>query len=335
MAATISRDWISAPRIYVENAKGRDPAYEVSADAVSRSLRPICRPAELTCRDSDNLDLDAFRRADILIAGRLDTALIASEGRDLKLIQCTSAGMENYSPFDWLGPMTTLTNASGVHSAKVAEFGLMATLMLHECVPAIATNQRFRTWKRQLNGLAAGSRVLIYGVGAVGGAVAERLQAAGFRITGVRRNGEPHAAVERMTTPDHFHDALPLTDILILSCPLTSETRGLMGAREFAALPKGASLLNIARAGVIDHAALAACLKSGHLSGAILDVFEKEPLPVDAPLWDLPNLMVFPHVSADAPDGYVDRCLAILADNIDRAKSGRPLRNAVNLQLGY
>jgi glyoxylate/hydroxypyruvate reductase A len=71
------------------------------------------------------------------------------------------------------------------------------------------------------------------------------------------------------------------------------------------------------------------------LSGAILDVFEKEPLPADSRLWDVPNLMVFPHVSADAPDGYVDRCLAILADNLERAKAGRPLRNVVDRQLGY
>jgi phosphoglycerate dehydrogenase-like enzyme len=108
-----------------------------------------------------------------------------------------------------------------------------------------------------------------------------------------------------------------------------------MGTSEFEALPKGASLLNIARAGVIDHAALALSLESGHLGGAILDVFDKEPLPADSPLWDVPNLMVFPHVSADAPDGYVDRCLAILADNLARAKSGRPLQNIVDPQLGY
>jgi phosphoglycerate dehydrogenase-like enzyme len=102
-----------------------------------------------------------------------------------------------------------------------------------------------------------------------------------------------------------------------------------------AALPPGAGILNIARGGVIDHAALAVSLENGHLSGAILDVFEKEPLPADSFLWDVPNLMIFPHVSADSPDGYVDRCLAILAENLGRAKAGEPLRNAVDRQLGY
>lgn len=335
MVATASDDWFLSPRIYVENVRGRDPAYEVTSEAVLRKLPATCRPPELTCHYSDERDLDALRRANILVAGRLDTALIASVAAELKLIQCTAAGVENYAPFDWLRPTVTLTNASGVHAAKAGEFGLMACLMLHERVPEITTNQRLHVWTRQLRGLAVGRRVLIYGVGALGGAVAERLHAAGFRITGIRRNGKSHASVERMTTPDHFHDELPLSDILVLTCPLTRETRGLVGLRELGALPKGASLLNMARAGVIDHTALASSLESGHLSGAILDVFEKEPLPADAPLWDVPNLIVSPHVSADAPEGYVDRCLEILADNLERLKAGRPLRNIVDPQLGY
>lgn len=335
MVDTVEGDWISAPRIYVENVRGHDPAYEVTTAAVLRHLHPVCRPGELTCRYSDDRELEALRRADILIAGRLDTALIASAAKSLKLIQCTSAGVEKYMPFDWLPASTVLTNASGVHADKVAEFGLMATLMLHERVPALATKQRHHIWTRQLRGLAIGRRVLIYGVGAIGSAIAERLSAAGFRIRGVRRSGGPVAAVEQMITPDRFLEELPQSDILILACPLTPETRGLMGSSEFAALPPGAGVLNIARGGVVDHAALTASLQSGHLSGAILDVVETEPLPANSPLWDVPNLMVFPHVSADAPDGYVDRCLAILAENLERAKTGLPLRNAVDRKLGY
>jgi glyoxylate/hydroxypyruvate reductase len=335
MVDTGTDEWMFAPRIYVENVRDHDPAYEVTIECVTRSLLSVCRPSELTCRYSDERDIEALRRADILVAGRLDTALITSEAGSLRIIQCTSAGVEKYAPFDWLRASTSLTNASGVHADKVGEFGLMATLMLHERVPAIATKQRHHTWTRQLRGIAAGRRVLIYGVGAVGGAVAGRLHGAGFRITGVRRSGEPIAAVERMITPDHFHEELPQADILILACPLTRETRHLMGPREFEALQRGAGVLNIARGGVIDHMALASSLESGHLSGAILDVFEEEPLPADSRLWDVPNLMVFPHVSADAPDGYADRCLAILADNLQRAKERRPLRNVVDRELGY
>lgn len=329
------KDWTFAPRIYVENTRGRDPAYEVTTEGVTRNLQSICRPAELSCHFADTRNLDALRRADILIAGRLPTAVIAEHAKNLKIIQCTSAGVESYIPFDWLGPNTTLTNASGVHASKVGAFGLMAALMLHEGVPHVATNQRQHVWKRQLRGPCAGRRVMIYGVGAIGGAVAEQLRLAGFRTIGIRRSGAPHPAVERMTTPDRLHEELAQADILILACPLTAETRGLIGARELAELPNGAGLLNISRSAVLDTSALVTALVKGHLSGAILDVFATEPLPSDDALWDVPNLMVFPHVSADDPDGYIDRCLAILADNLLRARSALPLRNAIDPERGY
>jgi len=328
-------NWLLSPKIYIENVRNREQAYFTSSEAVLEKLRLVCEPGEVCCRFSDDCDIEAFHNADILIAGKLDTLRIATEGKALKLIQCTSAGVENYSPFDWLRPNTTLTNASGVHSEKAAEFGLMAVLMLHEGVPSIATNQRAHIWKRELKGMSSERKVLIYGVGALGGAVAARLDKSGFEITGVRRSGDPHPAVSKMVTPDRFHEELEKADILILSCPLTAETKGLMGSAEFELLPPGASLLNIARSGVVNHNALVASLNSGQLSGAILDVFDHEPLPSASPLWDVPNLMVFPHVSSDAPVGYIGRCLDILADNVKRYQTGLPLRNVVNPNRGY
>ena len=287
-----SKEWALSPRIYIENIRGRNPAYNVNVESVKKAPSSVCNPTELVCRFSDEHDIEAWRRADILIAGRLDTSLIASDAINLKLIQCTSAGVENYAPFDWLRPAVTLTNASGVHAAKVAEFGLMAALMLHDGVPAIASNQKHHLWKRQLKGLAVGRRVLIYGVGALGGAIALSLHTAGFHITGVRKSGKSHDAVDKMIKPEAFHNELKQTDILVLACPLTPETQGLMGVREFEALPKGASILNIARAGIVEQDALVTSLKTGHISGAILDVFDNEPLPTDDAIWDVPNLMV-------------------------------------------
>lgn len=335
MVAGASKNWAYAPRIYVENVRDRDPAYQVTSADVVRGLSGVCEPVALSCHFSDDPDVESLRRADVLIAGVPNTKLLAAEAGGLKLIQMIGAGVENLTPFDWLSPTTTLTNASGVHAEKAGEFGLMATMMLHECVPWIATNQRHHAWKRQLRGIVLGRRVLIYGVGALGSAIAERLTAVGFNVTGIRRSGEAHPAVAHMTTPDHFHEELCRTDVLVLTCPLTSETRGLLGDRELGLLPKGAAVLNVARAGVVDHPALIRALDSGHLSGAILDVFEREPLPEDDPLWDVPNLMVFPHISSAAPEGYIDRCLSILADNIQRAKSSQPFRNVVDPGLGY
>ncbi|NOW44977.1 phosphoglycerate dehydrogenase-like enzyme [Novosphingobium sp. SG751A] len=328
-------EWRWAPRVYVENARSVEPAYHIPLEAVREALEPVCQLKELTCRFSDERDLTAWRRADVLLAVRLETAPIEHEADKLKLIQCIGAGVENYAPFEWLRPGITLTNSRGVHAAKIGEFALMAALMLHQRAPAIATNQRGHLWHRDLRDLAAGHRVLIYGVGALGGAVADRLGAAGFTLTGIRRSAAPHPAIDHMCTPDQLLIELARTDIVILACPLTADTRDLMGEQQFAALPAGAGLLNIARAGVIDQGALVASLRSGHLSGAILDVFEQEPLPAASELWDVPNLMIYPHVSAAAPHGYIGRCLAILSDNLVRAQSNLPLRNIVNTLAGY
>ncbi len=335
MADTTSAEWSAAPKIYVENVRNGDAAYHISEEAVLKSLISVSSPAALTCRFSDERDIEAFKAADILIASRLDTAFIASEGRTLKLIQCTSAGVEKYAPFTWLAQSTMLTNASGVHTKKVSEFGLMATLMLHNRVPAIATRQRNHEWSRQLRGTAAGLRVMIYGVGALGGAIARSLHRAGFFVTGVRRAGKSIEGGKLMITPDRVLQELPNVDVLILACPLTPETQRVIGLRELSALPRGAGVVNVGRGGIMDHSAHVSCLASGHLSGAILDVFDEEPLPDDSPLWDAPNLMVFPHVSADAPDDYIERCLAILAENLKRARAGESLRNKVDPTLGY
>ncbi|WP_142846736.1 D-2-hydroxyacid dehydrogenase [Telmatospirillum sp. J64-1] len=331
MATDVS--WALKPRIYVENQRARDPAYHVTEDALHRALGDI-EGASITIRFDDERDEEALRQASVFIAGRLDKALLSSQDQ-LRLIQCTSAGVESYMPLDWMPPQAVLTNASGVHAPKVGEYGLLVTLMLHERIPAYATLQRNHVWQRNLRPTISGSRVLIYGVGALGGAVAEKLRLLGVAIDGVRRSGEPHPCVDRMVTPDRVAELLPEADILIITCPLTEQTRGAIGAAELALLKQGAGVANLARGAVMDYDALAAELRSGRLSGAVLDVFPQEPLPPEAPWWDVPNLVVVPHVSADDPFSYIDRCLEILADNLRRATKGEPLRNVVDGERGY
>ena len=130
--------------------------------------------------------------------------------------------------------------------------------------------------------------------------------------------------------PRELDRLLPLSDFLVVTCPLTAETRGLFGASALAQLPSGAAVLNLSRAGVMDYSALSEALRLGHLSGAILDVFDPEPLPSDSPLWDTPNLMISPHVSSNDAAGYIDRCLSIFAENLCRLEKGEPLSNMVD-----
>ncbi|AJE47533.1 D-isomer specific 2-hydroxyacid dehydrogenase [Celeribacter indicus] len=323
----------------MENRRDRDPAYGMTETllrtALSRASAGRVTPLWVKVACDDARDAAAWAQADILVAGRLDTAAVA-QMKNLKMIQCTSAGVEGYLPLDWMPPGVELFNASGAHAAKVSAFGAMAVMMLHERVPARIAAQNRRRWDRTLRPAPRGQHVLIYGAGALGGAVAEALASLGFHVTGVaRRPTGPRPGFAEIAGPDDLMRLLPTADILVVSAPLTDETRGRFGLAELRSLPPGAGVLNIARAGLMDYTALADLLEEGHLSGAILDVFETEPLPPDARWWTVPNLMVFPHVSADDPTSYASACASILADNLAAMLRGAPLRNHVDPRLGY
>lgn len=332
-------DWAARPHIYVENKRGRDPAYDVTEPLLRAALAEAAggrvAPARITVRHDDDRDADAWASAHILVAGRLDTGAIPAMA-GLRLIQTTSAGIEGYMPLTWLPPGVDLCNASGVHAEKVAEFGAMAVLMLHDRVPARVAAQGRRRWERSLQPSSRGKRVVVHGAGALGGAVARGLAGFGFELHGIgRHDSGPRPHFDHVHGPEALDRVLAQADILVLAAPLTDETRGLFDRRRLARLPKGAGVLNIARAGLLDHDALSDLLRDGHLSGAILDVFETEPLPPDSPLWDVPHLMVFPHVSADDPTSYAQGCARLLARNLAALLDGRPMPSRVDPALGY
>ena len=147
-------------------------------------------------------------------------------------------------------------------------------------------------------------------------------------MIGVRRNAIKTAHVDEIHTPDKLPDLLARTDWLVIACPLTDETRGMIDAALLAKLPQGARVINIARGEIVAEPALIAALQSGHLAGAYLDVFAQEPLPPDSPLWDMPNVVVTPHNSS-ASAGNEARVNAIFLDNLQRWTRNQPLINEV------
>jgi phosphoglycerate dehydrogenase-like enzyme len=132
-----------------------------------------------------------------------------------------------------------------------------------------------------------------------------------------------------MYRPNQLDSILPRADFVLVTAPLTRETEGLIGERALASMKHGAGIVNMGRARVVDYHALADYLRRGRLSGAILDVFDPEPLPAESPLWSTPNLIVVPHVSSDDAGVYMDRTLDVFFDNVARFLSDRPLRNRV------
>ena len=217
----------------------------------------------------------------------------------LKYIHTTSHAID-HMPLDYIvSHGIRLDDARGAYSVPMAEYVLGAVLQLYKAFPAYYELQRARRWE-MIEGLRelGGRQVTLLGAGSVGTECAKRLTAMGCRCVGLCRRpraGAEHYAEQRSIA--ELDAVLPETDILLVTLPLTEETRGLLDARRFALLKPGAVLVNVGRGPIVDEGALLDALRSGRLSGAAVDVFDTEPLPADSPLWDAPNLIITPHSS--------------------------------------
>lgn len=250
-----------------------------------------------------------------------------------------------YAGADWLTRRPELaaaplvvTSGAGIHPIQIGEHVFAQLLALKRDLPAAVRAQDRHEWRREsqlTTGELYDTTLLVVGVGAIGGRVAELGRAFGMRVWGVRRDAaRAHPAVERMVAQDAFEALLPEVDAVVLTVPRTRETLGMFGDAQFARLKPGAVLVNIGRGGTVDEAALGRALDDGRLSGAALDVFDTEPLPADAPLWDQTGLLITSHYAGLTPR-YQERALALFLDNLRRFLRGEPLRNVVDKALGY
>jgi phosphoglycerate dehydrogenase-like enzyme len=323
--------------VHVDNARAYDQVFWVTPErwaAAGRRHQALAKRVRATFGwDLENLDR-ALETADILIGWEFARRDLRGRAPQLGWIHLTGAGLEHVAPFDWVPERVTITNNSGVHGPKAGEYAAMAILMLNQRIPAHVTNQARRRWRQMFPATVAGKTLLIVGVGEMGRAAAARAKQLGMRVLGIRRSGRSQPFVDRMARPDALERLLPLADVVLVTAPLTPETHGLLGRRQLARLKPEAGLINMGRAGVVDYAALCEMLRKGRLSGAVLDVFDPEPLPAGSPLWRTPNLIMTPHCSSDAPD-YADRTLDLVFDNLRRYLAHRPLRNTVDRKLQY
>jgi phosphoglycerate dehydrogenase-like enzyme len=236
---------------------------------------------------------------------------------------------------DWLPPNVALTNNRGVHAEKAQEFIAMSLLMLNAQAPEMILAQRQRQWRRRFTSSIRGKTLLIIGVGNMGGAAAAAGRMLGLRVIGVRRSARSSPLVHEMHPPSALDVLLPGADFVVVAAPLTRETSQMLDAGRLNRIKPGAGLINIGRANVLDYAHLARMLQEERLSGAILDVFNPEPLPSDSPLWDTPRLVVTPHCSSDDLDSYAPRTADLVLRNAAHKLAGEELENLVRRDLGY
>jgi glyoxylate/hydroxypyruvate reductase len=283
--------------------------------------------------DGDILER-ALTTADALIGWSFDRRGLARRAPNLKWIHSIGAGVEHMLPLDWVPPAVTLTNNRGVHGERAMEYIAAAVLMLNNRIPEMVTHQQEARWAPSYNTSIKGKTLLIIGVGSIGGDAAQWAAGFGLDVIGIRRSGNPRKGVREMHRLEALRTLLPRADFVLVATPDTAETHQMLGRAEIALLKRGAGLVNIGRAGVVDYEALRERLQAGELS-AVLDVFDPEPLPSTSPLWRTPNLIITPHSSLDDPGYYVPRTLDLVVENAMRLADKKVLRNRVDLKRQY
>jgi glyoxylate/hydroxypyruvate reductase A len=323
-------------RIHIQNPPGSD-AFAFTEDQLQQAAsRAGVDGLRLSFADDDAGFIAGMADAEALVTvpgqvvGRFPVAAPA-----LKLIFFASAGVDRLLPFDWLPDGVAVVNNSGAHGPKIGEFALMALLMLSNRMPAYATQQRKAVWKAHYVPILHGRHVTVVGTGDLGAAAARQARHFGMIATGVRTSAVPHPDFDRVIAVDDLDSVLPHSEFLILACPLTPRTNGMMDRRRLTLLPKDAGLLNIGRGRLLDQAALCDLLEAGHLSGAILDVTAPEPPAADERVWHTPNLLLTPHVSADNPQTYNPDSLDLFFANWACLRAGNPMPNQVDPLRGY
>jgi phosphoglycerate dehydrogenase-like enzyme len=233
------------------------------------------------------------------------------------------------------GHRAILTNGVGAHGPAIGEYVAALVLAHYKRLPALYELQQRGEWSpdfafREL----AGQTVGILGLGSGGTSSARVLRGFGVRLRGLRRTGSPTPEVDQVFQPAQLGEFLDGLDVLVIAAPLTSATRGLIGGSELGRLKRGALLVNVGRAEIVDYGAMLEALESGQLGGAALDVFEPEPLPSDSPLWQMPNVIISPHCADSTPEAPL-RSLDIFLENLGRFVRGDALRNVVDRGEGY
>ncbi|MCP5152161.1 MAG: D-2-hydroxyacid dehydrogenase [Ectothiorhodospiraceae bacterium] len=265
-------------------------------------------------------------------AGALARAWPAADR--LRWIHWAGAGVDAVLFPELIASDVVLTNARAVFDRAMAEYALGVIIAFEKHLPQTIRLQGERVWRHRLTGRIEGKAVLVVGAGSIGRAVARLLGAAGMVVRVVGRSARDDAELGRVHGFDELDALLPWADHVVLIAPLTPQTRACMDGARLARMRSSAYLVNLGRGQLVDESALIDALGAGAIAGAALDVFETEPLPSSSPLWDMPNVIVSPHMSGDFV-GCFDVLASQFLDNFRRYRAGEPLVNVVDKRLGF
>ena len=281
---------------------------------------------------------DVLSEIDILLGydAQMDMEKYLPQMPRLQWIHTYSAGVEKllsnvtFSQSDIL-----LTNSRGIHGIPMAEHVLGTMLASGRCLIEAWENQKARIWKRLTEpDELFGKTAAIIGLGSIGREIAKHLKNMGMRVVAVKQTTSIEPFVDQLFTIDHLPAALSCADYIIVTLPLTPQTKKLFNRKTFDMMKENAFFINVSRGDIVEEADLEEALTTKRIRGASLDVFTTEPLPEDSPLWDVPNLFITPHHSAISPM-YLDRSLKIFRNNLQIFPQRIGMLNVVDKKRGY
>ena len=304
-------------------------------DDPHRYLDPLPHlPPEITfrvCRTEDEAVANATEATVLVHRGHVYPSRLMAAASKLRWVHNLGAGVEHWLCSDFTRRGITLTNSRGCNAPPIGEYVAAVILGFGRGLHRVARAQFEKRWQPQFGRAFEVTEMTVglVGYGSVAREVAWRAEALGLKVVATRRN--LNAGNGSFFS---FAEVLSLADFLVVAVPLTRETRHLLGSEAFARMKPGSYLINVSRGSTVDEQALVEALHSGHLAGAALDVFETEPLPLESPLWEMPNVIVTPHTAAASPRLYA-RKAALLAENLRRFLDGRELVNLVEVSREY
>jgi phosphoglycerate dehydrogenase-like enzyme len=314
------------PAVAVVGAADRELPGLEAAETLARLIRvedPATLPSPL--EEVDAVFAWSARRS------LLDAVALAPR---LRWIQSSSAGVEDLAAPVLAERGIVLTNAGGIFDVGLAE-SVLGFLLAFSARVLESARRAPGEWVSDPVRLLRGTVALVVGAGSIGTETGRLLRSAGLRVRGVARTARPADDVfDSIVGPDALLEELALADHVVNVLPITPATRRMFGAAQLAAMKPTAVLVNIGRGGTVDEPALVDALRDGVIAGAALDVFEEEPLSAESPLWRMPNVLVSPHRAGDH-EGWESDVMALFVDNLRRFVADEPLRNVVDVELGY
>ena len=317
-----------------------------------KAVSPRLVLKQRTCHDAEEVEQALEDSVEILYTFYLPADL--SRAPELKWVQLHTAGVDHLLDHSLMRSDILLTTASGIHATPIAEYVFASILAFSRRVPQMLYYQKRREWPQGRWNLFARpelrDRTLgIIGYGSIGREMGRIARCFGMRVVATKRSvsqvrdvgyavqgtgDRKGALLDEAFPPERLSDMLNLCDYVVVTVPLTPETRKLIGEAELRAMKPSAYLVNISRGETVDEAALIRALQEGWIAGAGLDVFEEEPLPSDSPLYDLENVILSPHISGFTLR-YDERASDLFAENLRRYLTGEPLLNLVDKERGY